>query len=240
MSSTAYIGNELEIFQHATHWKNYYCKHIRPYLTGNVLEVGGGLGSTAQALCDGNQEHWTSLEPDLQLARRMKKRLKADPLPCPTSIVAGSVASLRRDKSFDAIVYIDVLEHIEDDQGELEEAAQRLAPGGKLIVLSPAHQYLFSEFDAKIGHFRRYSAESLADVGPGGLETVRIFYLDSVGMLASLANRLLLRSGEPTLSQIRVWDTLMVPASRWMDRILFHRVGKSVVGVWRSPQTAAD
>lgn len=46
--------------------------------------------------------------------------------------------------AFDTIIYIDVLEHIEDDREELNRAASHLRPGGHLIILSPAHQKLFT------------------------------------------------------------------------------------------------
>lgn len=74
---------------------------------------------------------------------------------------ATTLAALPRDSRFDTILYIDVLEHIADDRAELVEAARRLNPGGYLVVLSPAHQWLFTAFDAAIGHVRRYTAKSL-------------------------------------------------------------------------------
>ena len=40
--ATHYIGNELELFGHAHHWKRYYRKHLSPFIQGNVLEVGAG------------------------------------------------------------------------------------------------------------------------------------------------------------------------------------------------------
>ena len=87
-----------------------------------------------------------------------------------------------------------MLEHIEDDAAEVRRAAEALAPGGHLLALSPAQPWLFSPFDAEIGHFRRYTKKSFAALAPPGLTAVKLVYLDSVGMAASLANRLLLRS----------------------------------------------
>ena len=137
--------------------------------------------------------------------------------------------------TFDSILYIDVLEHIEDDRGELSRAAALLRPRGFLVVLSPAHPRLFSEFDAAIGHHRRYTRSTLAAAAPEGLELVRLVYLDSVGLLASLGNRLLLRESMPTPRQIALWDRVMVRLSTRLDPILRHRLGKSVLGVWRRP-----
>ena len=66
-----------------------------------------------------------------------------------------------------------------------------------------------------------------------GLTRQKLFYLDSVGMLASLANRLFLKASMPTLKQIQFWDSKLVPPSRLLDPLTFFRVGKSVIGVWR-------
>jgi hypothetical protein len=58
-------------------------------------------------------------------------------------------------------------------------------------------------------------------------------YLDSIGLLLSIANKLLLRQSMPTAAQIRIWDGCAVPVSRIVDRCLRYSVGKSIVGVWR-------
>ncbi len=131
------------------------------------------------------------------------------------------------------MLYIDVLEHIEDDQGEVEHAARHLAPGGHLIVLAPAHNWLFSPFDRAVGHFRRYNRPGLLKLGVPGLVPVAARYFDSVGMLASMANKALLRASSPTVSQIRLWDRVMVPCSRVLDPVLGHSLGKTVVVIWQ-------
>ena len=67
------------------------------------------------------------------------------------------------------------------------------------------------------------------------LRSCRLDYLDAIGMLASLGNRLILKSNMPSPRQIAVWDGLMVPISRLADPLFGHRLGKSVLGVWRRP-----
>ena len=132
---------------------------------------------------------------------------------------------------FDTILYMDVLEHIEQDAEELEKAMHVLKPGVKIIILSPAHPFLFSEFDGAIGHFRRYSYQSLAGLCPRGMVVRDAKYLDSLGLLASFANRVMLRQSMPRLKQILFWDKVIVPVSRWIDPLLRYRVGKSVLVV---------
>ena len=205
---------------------------------GDVLEVGAGIGSTTRHLCDGSQRTWLCLEPDAAMADRLAEAIARGELPACCRARAGTVRDLPPDARFDAILYVDVLEHIEDDTGELAAAARALGPAGALIVLAPAHGWLYSPFDRAIGHYRRYTRRSLAAVGPPGLRRLALRYLDSVGLLASAGNRFILRKSLPTVRDIARWDRLMVPLSRWLDPWLGYRVGKSVVGIWRADPTA--
>lgn len=230
--SYSYVGNELELFAEAVHWKRYFRSAIADRLVGDVLEVGAGIGETARHLLDGRQRSWLCLEPDERLGTRLRAWAEAgDVAPLPT-VQIGTTADLDPRSRFDTILYIDVLEHIEDDRAEMARAAELLAPRGTLIVLSPAFQQLFSDFDRSVGHFRRYTRASLAEVMPPSLRQVRLRYLDSVGFLASLSNRALLRQALPTRRQIALWDRVMIPASRILDPLLARGFGRSVLAVY--------
>ena len=226
-----YEGDELTLFQNAKNWKRYWSSQVRPYLGKRVLEVGAGLGSNT-AYLNGGAEEWVCLEPDKEMSAALADRQRANELPA-TRVISGTIADLPARPSFDSIVYIDVLEHIGDDASEIAAAAARLFPNGTLVALSPAHQWLFSPFDAAIGHCRRYSPASLRALTCPELELVVLRQLDSVGILASAVNRFLLRPKMPTVSQILAWDRFMVPVSRLMDPLLFYSLGKSIVAVWR-------
>ena len=190
--------------------------------------MGAGIGETARLLCGAGQHQWVALEPDAALVQRRKWDL-----PSACEFRVGTMGTLAPSVKFSSILYIDVLEHIQDDRSEMERAAAHLAPGGHLVVLSPAHQFLYTPFDAAIGHCRRYSRQSLLAAAPPHLELVSMRYLDSVGMLASLGNKLVLGSSMPTAAQIKLWDSWMVPCSRLVDPVFGYRLGKSILGIWR-------
>jgi SAM-dependent methyltransferase len=230
-----YPGGELELFARARRWKAYLAAVLHPYLVGDVLEVGAGMGATTAALADGRQRRWLCLEPDESLVERLRQDVLAGRLPPYCQVAAGTLEDLPVAEQFDAILYIDVVEHILRDAQELASAARRLRPRGALAVLAPAHQWLYSPFDAAIGHHRRYTRGSLAAIAPPELEPDTLRYLDSVGLIASAANRLLLHRRLPTTRDIAVWDGWMIPVSRALDPLLRFRVGKSVLGVWRRP-----
>ncbi len=227
----SYEGGELDVFTLATNWKAYWASRVEEHVGSRVLEVGAGLGATARVLCK-SQKKWVALEPDPALAQRMREEIDAGRLPAICEVRVGKLEDLDASDVFDTILYIDVLEHIQDDRGELEHAAARLDRGGCVVVIAPAHQYLYTAFDKAIGHFRRYDREMIVSLNPLGLKLSRFEYLDSVGFLASLGNRWLLRSSSPNASQIKIWDRLMVPLSRCLDPLLQRRFGKSVLAVW--------
>jgi hypothetical protein len=173
------------------------------------------------------------LEPDAKLAARLGPAIASRRLPACCVVKVGTTGDLVGEAPFDSVTYIDVLEHIEDDAGELRRAASVLKPGGHVIALSPAHPMLYSKFDTHVGHHRRYTRKTFGAIASPELECVKLIYLDAVGMLASLGNCALLRQDLPTPRQIALWDRMMVPLSRLIDPLLMHRVGKSVVAVWR-------
>lgn len=230
--ASRYVGSELDLFAGAVNWKAYWAALVRPFLGERVLEVGAGIGSNTILLCDRPQRQWLCLEPDHLLAERLVQRTAAAPRTSSCRVEVGTLERLDPARRFDSILYIDVLEHIDDDAGEVRRAFEFLRPGGHLIVLAPAYQRLWSEFDRAIGHRRRYSRQGLLACTPPGLTVVRAICLDSVGLLASLANHALLKQSMPTPRQIRSWDRLMVPASRVVDRLVGYRFGKSVLVVW--------
>lgn len=231
--SHRYVGSELELFSAAKNWKTYVASVLSRFIGGTVLEVGAGIGSNITYLHSGRVCEWTSLEPDPDLAGRIEQARAAGALPPGLRVVTGTIDSIDTAARFDTILYLDVLEHIADDRTEMEKAASRVADGGCLIVLAPAHQFLFSPFDAAIGHHRRYTTAALQALTPPECRLEFCRMLDSAGFFASLANRLLLRSADPTQAQVQVWDKALVPISRRLDRHLRYRFGKSVLAVWR-------
>ena len=226
-----YPGEELVLFQNATNWKKYFSRQIKPYIKGDVLEVGAGIGSTTLLLNDGSADQWLMLEPDEQLSSQLKIKLETNALPGNCRLQSGTINHVS--SKYDTIIYIDVLEHIENDVEEMKNAAGLLNADGHIIVLSPAFQFLYSPFDKVIGHYRRYNKKMIEKITPEGLHLIHNRYYDVVGYFAALINRLILKQKYPTLKQIRFWDKWMVPVSKIKDKLLFHSFGKSIIAIWK-------
>lgn len=230
-SNFIYIGSELELFAHAAKWKSYWRSLIQIYLKGDVLEVGAGNGNNTRLLYSKQHHRWVCLEPDQELAVAIKKSLSGDPYYKNCEVINETTASLGSGQKFDTILYIDVLEHIEDDEEELKRASRHLKPGGNIIILSPALQVLYSKFDKAVGHYRRYTKRKLKDIIPPDLKLEQLIYLDTVGLIVSIGNRFLLKQNMPSLRQIKIWDRIIIPCSRLVDRLTGYRAGKSILAV---------
>jgi protein-L-isoaspartate O-methyltransferase len=228
-----YEGKELELFAEARNWKAYWAGKIRPHLGKSVLEVGAGLGTNTRFLLGPEQESWLCLEPDAALADKIPATLADLPERGIVQTRTGILRGLAEDETFDTILYIDVLEHIADDFGEMRTALAHLAPKGKIVVLGPAQPRLYTEFDRALGHYRRYTRRSLRDCTPAGATLIAIYALDSFGLMASVANKLLLHQSMPSPKQIAFWDGCLVPLSRWTDPLIGFSLGKSLIAVWQ-------
>ena len=221
-----YTGSELESFQNASNWKRYWSSFIESCPSGSGLEVGAGIGSNYDYLSP-KTRHLTLLEPDetffstkLSFLAKNNSNLK---------VINGTLDTLNVDMRFDAIYYIDVLEHIEFDYRELFLASQFLNLNGSIYILVPAHQILFSKFDYSVGHFRRYNVSSISRIIPSNCELVEIRYLDCIGALMSLINKAILKANNVNVRTVNFWDRFLIPLSKFIDRLINYKIGKSLM-----------
>ncbi|QWR78208.1 class I SAM-dependent methyltransferase [Candidatus Magnetomonas plexicatena] len=229
----SYVGTELELFNKAVNWKRYFTEKIAPFIGNNVLEVGAGIGGTTKALCHRRCHKWVCLEPDATLAAQIEQKISDGLLPSNCSVVNMFVSDVPETETYDTIIYIDVMEHIEEDFKEIEMVKRLLKRNGFLIILVPAYMMLYSEFDSNVGHYRRYNKKTLQRIIPETFKPVEILYLDSLGLLASMANRLLFRQELPSMQQINRWDKYIIPISKITDPLIKYMAGRSLLGVWQ-------
>ncbi len=234
MSNIEYIGNELELFKYARNWKSYYSTAIEAFIKGDVCEVGAGLGGTTTALINANTNSWLAIEPDEELSSQIETELIGNPFAHKVTVLHGTLDDVPENMLFDTILYIDVIEHIEHDLREFENAVKKLKKGGHLIILVPAFNWLYNEFDKNIGHYRRYNKEMLNALAKDTeMSKVKLEYYDCLGLFASVVNKLFLKKPVPSPENIRLWDKNLIPLSKIIDPIIFRLFGKSLIGIWK-------
>jgi SAM-dependent methyltransferase len=237
MTDAHYEGRDLEVLAHMPNYYSWIMDTFRPHVTGDVIEYGAGAGTVSAQLA-GLAARLTLVEPSSNLVGILRRRFEAQPL---VEVIDASLEShvvTLQDNSVDAIVMVNVLEHIEDDRDAARHLVRALKPGGKLLIFVPAMQVLMSRLDEIHGHFRRYHrAELIEKVEAAGARVLKCRYFDLIGFLPwLLLNRLLgFTTFNPALVQVN--ERLVVPASRVMEQVVRPPFGKNLILVAAKPAT---
>lgn len=228
----AYTGIEnLEVMAEARNYNAYLAGLIERHIPRGtrVLDFGAGAGTFALPASRAGRE-LVCLEPDAELRQHLR------------SLGLNSVASLAelQPDSFAAVYSFNVLEHIADDRAALAELHDVLKDGGTLLLYVPAFQLLFSSMDEKVGHHRRYRRGMLMGrVRGAGFEVLSASYVDSLGFFAALLYRLLDRGGgDINRRALALYDRVLFPVSRVLDRITGRLLGKNLLLIARKPRAA--
>ncbi|GAA1710525.1 hypothetical protein GCM10009809_03580 [Isoptericola hypogeus] len=163
---------------------------LLPARLDRVLEVGCGQGAVAVRLAQ-RAASYTGVELDEASATVARDRVTD--AGTGGVVLHGSLDALEDDERFDLVCAFEVIEHIEDDGAALAEWAGRLAPGGTLLVSTPAWQSRFGPMDSAVGHFRRYDPPVLRDLlASAGLTGVglRLYGMPLGYALEAVRNRL--------------------------------------------------
>jgi len=214
---------ELEFFDAAKNWRRYQFENILKYINSSVLDVGPGTGNNIQYYKD-KASQITLLEINKNLANSLKLKFDDD-----KKIIVLNTDIHSQEKKFDTILYMDVLEHIEDDKKEINKALKQLNSGGNLIFFVPAYQFLYSDFDKAIGHIKRYNKKFfLSFKKDENITIIELKYIDSIGFFIAVLNKLFNKDNKESIGWgVKIWDKLIF-LSKIMDLISLNKFGKSL------------
>src|SRR5690242_2020414 len=151
-----YSGTELEAMEFARNYHRWILSFFRPHIRGAVVEIGAGIGSVSELLAECEPAQLRCYEPAKNLlpylAKRMSGRANVQVQNC---FYDGAERA-------DALVLINVLEHVHDDLTLLRKIFASLAQEGRLLLLVPAVPAIYGTLDEQLGHFRRYKRQQLA------------------------------------------------------------------------------
>jgi len=146
-------------------------REAMPPTKARILEIGCGTGHNLDMLREFGKVD--ALELDDESRGIAEKRLGRKVMSAPLPELAGV-----RDRGYDLIAALDVIEHIDDDSAALAAIAGKLKTGGKLVMTVPAHGWMWSAHDVVNHHKRRYSKAALrrlVEASPLRLEKVGYF-----------------------------------------------------------------
>jgi len=223
-----YLNEVLEFFDISDNYRSYQIELFENYVGKEILEVGAGRGKIIEILAQNSEKQFTLLELDKNFFDILNNKFNSKNI----KVLEERTQNIK-EKKFDTIFYLDVIEHIEDDRFELDTAYNLLKKNGHLIIIVPAFQILFSKFDQKVGHFRRYRKEFFKRYSDEkNLKIKKLVYFDFLGFFIILFSKLLnLTNSKKTTLGIKIWNFL-IPLSRLIDKITFHSIGKSIVCIY--------
>jgi len=226
--SEKYAGLELENFDKAHVWRKYIFFLIKKYLRDDFLEVGAGIGSfTKNYLNKFNNITLTELD-DNNLMVLKNKFTKNENIEIANSLTKDL------NKKFNTIVYLNVLEHIEKDILEINNAMEKLNSRGHLIILVPAGSKLYGKFDKAIGHYRRYEMDFFKKNKFENSKIVKLYFLDIFGYLLYYANKIFFKEETyPSNLKIFIWDKIFTPFTIVIDFLTAYKFGKNILCIYQ-------
>lgn len=230
----------LTVLSKANHFNRWMYQAVQPYLTDNVLEIGSGIGNISTfilqdfksvTLSDIDGFYLQKLRNDFQQNPHIKEFLSID-----LQIKNFTIVYKDLREKFDSLLMLNVLEHLQDDNYAIQNCKFLLKPKGKLIILVPAYNFLFSRMDKELHHFRRYTAKSLKrKIVKQSFQIDKSFYFNFLGIFAWLYGKIFIVKVLPS-SEMNVFNKL-VPLGRLLDKIVFRRVGLSAIVVAKKNET---
>lgn len=224
----------LEIMSAAPRYNAWQFEQIAPFVGRRVLEVGSGIGNMSEHIVAGGRELLVLTDTDPWYQEQLRSRfagrreVQVGSLTLHDPTAAARFQPLR----LDTVIALNVVEHIEDDAGTLRSMAELLAPGGRVVILVPSLPSIYGSLDVELGHFRRYTRESLAGVfRSAGLTLERMSWFNRVGTVGWWFNARVRRTRVIPLGQLRSFDR-MVPLLR-LERFLPLPFGQSLIAIGR-------
>lgn len=223
---------EFAALAEARNYREAIARLFSVYLSGDILEIGAGIG---QMLADISRichpRSISAVEPNPNFASNLQTNLPD------ARVWQGTESHLPSSESFDAILSVNVLEHIEKDTDELSRWRDRLAPRrGHLCLLVPARPELYSLMDLDFGHFRRYTKDDLTEkLAAAGFTDLKVNYFNFVGYFAWLLNFKILNTRHFNPAAVRMFDRFIFsPCYKLETSVGWCPFGQSLVAVAKS------
>ena len=232
-SKVEYIGKDLEAMNFAVNYHRWILEIIKPLLGKRLVEVGAGTGAFSELLLETAPETLSLVEPS-EMVDELRINITAQKHPTGVTVFSNIFAEvaeqIRIEQSPDSVIYINVLEHIEDDRLELETAHRTLRDKGRIFIFVPALPLLYSEFDKQIGHFRRYRKNELIEkCRNAGFRPILSNYFDISGILPWLVKYRLFKSTRMGGGAIRIYDKFVVPFAKPLETFFTPPIGKNLL-----------
>jgi SAM-dependent methyltransferase len=222
----------LEALTEAKNYNRWIASNFYPYIQAPILEFGAGIGNISELLSS-----YTPLcltDTDERLIAHLKHKfsnnndVSVDFLditqPPPEHLV----------ESFQTVIGINVLEHIEDDEKALIHLGSILKPSGRLLLLVPSKKWAYTDLDRQLGHFRRYEKKELAvKLVKASFRIEKLYFFNIIGLMGWIIRDKIQRSERSEglkPSQISLFESL-VPILKPIESKVRMPLGISLIAI---------
>ena len=223
----------LRAIAEADKFNEWMYQQVVPHCTGKILEIGSGIGNLSYFFDrDGMDIDLSDIREQYRsyLKKSFEKRAVLD-----MDIVADGFIEMHGDKlgTYDAVFALNVVEHIKDDKLAIENMIKLLKPGGKIIILVPAYQWLYNGFDVALEHFKRYTKSRLLGIFPTtGAKLIRSWYFNFAGIFGWFLVGSVMKKKLIPESNMKLYNVL-TPIFKIADKVVLNKMGLSVIAVYQ-------
>jgi SAM-dependent methyltransferase len=234
MTNASYTGaDNLVAMNAARNYNEFLVEEVLRHSGGAVvvMDFGAGIGTFSRILRQrGFKVICIETDADLRHA------LQHDGFECHADV------EQMPESGVDYIFSLNVFEHIEDDTAMFRALCRLLRPGGRFYLYVPAFPILYTSMDRKVGHYRRYRADALRkQVENAGFRVLTARYADCLGFFATLLYRLIgSRRGDLNQGSLILYDRVLFPLSRLMDKFAGRLIGKNLAVAAVRPAEKTD
>lgn len=215
----------LESMGQAQWYNQWTLSKFKQYLKGDILEVGCGIGNFTKSLESFGKVWAIDINKEYIEEINKSSNKKAE-------VGIGDIEKGKyffKEQKFDSIVCLNVMEHIKDDKAALNNLYSLLKKGGYLVLLVPAHQFLFGEIDKSIGHFRRYNKNQLFNIVSNiGFKIIQIKTLNMLGAIGWWLAARVLSNNKVDTKKIKLFN-LVAPLILPLENIIEPPFGTSIL-----------
>lgn len=230
-----YPGKDLEVLASASRYMEWVLQYFLPHISGHTIEIGAGLGEIASRILP-KVSTLDLVEPSSVLAEFLQQRFADSPKTRVFPTTLETHLSEGTQKEYNAIIMINVLEHIEDDVAALRNLRKTLVPGGHLLIYVPAMPSLFSKLDKEHGHYRRYTRKQFVHrLQEAGFEISLLRYFDILGIIPWYLFNTIGKKTTFNPFAVKLYDSIGVPVTKLFESIISPPIGKNLIAIAKNP-----
>ena len=219
----------LEILTEAKNYNRWIAENFYSHIKAPLLEFGSGIGNISEllssytplCLTDTDERMLAHLENKFSHINDVSVNF-LDITQSPPEHLVGS---------FQTVIGINVLEHVEDDEKALFHLGNILKPSGRLLLLVPAKTWAYTDLDRQLGHFRRYEKKELAEkLAKASFQIEKLYFFNIIGLMSWIIRDKLQRSGGLRPYQVSSFDSI-VPILKRVESKVIMPVGISLIAI---------